>query len=59
MNVLRTQTDLLRAEYERLYDDSAELFKKAVQEGNEQRINQNKAIMRFLDQRLKEDCGEQ
>ncbi len=58
-SVLRENTpSLLRAEYEKLYDDAAQGYQEAVQAHNEQRILQNKAIMSYLDRALAE-LGEQ
>lgn len=46
--------DHLKEKYMEIYDDAAKLFREACLVHNEQRINQNKAIMSYLDRVLSE-----
>jgi hypothetical protein len=50
----KSSTSRLKAEYMKLYDDAAKLYREACLAHNEQRILQNRAIMVYLDECLAE-----
>lgn len=49
---LAVPKEQLEIQYRKIYDDSAALYREACLARNEQKINQNLAIMRYLDKTL-------